>query len=101
MVQGPNDLPNLFKAPAVQPAQAPRPAAAGPKAPAPQAVSQPADSVQISPRASQAAQLQAQLDAVPEVRVDRVEEVKAKLASIVQDSSSLNAKLAEKLLTEN
>lgn len=104
MVQGPNDLPNLIKAPALQPTQPNnnvRPKTAGPKDVVPVAFSQAPDSVQISPRASQAAQLQAKLEQVPEVRVDRVEEVRAKLSGVVQDNASLNAKLAEKLLTEN
>lgn len=104
MVQGPNDLPNLSKAPALQPTspqQAVRPKSAGPKDVDPSIFSQAPDSVQISPRASQAAQLQAKLEQVAEVRPGRVEEVRAKLSGLVQDNASLNAKLAEKLLTEN
>ena len=99
MVQGPNNLPeaiktNLVKAIPPRP-QAPQSAAV--HAPASQAP----DSVQISPRASQVSQIRIQLQAIAEVRPDRVQEVSAKLSSLTGDSAALNAKLAEKLLTEN
>ena len=104
MIQGPNDLPNLVKAPKIQ-APAPKnpvqPKSAGPKDVAPLGFSQAPDSVQISPRAAQAAQLQVKLDQVPEIRPDRVEEARVKISSVIQNRGSLNAKLAEKLLTEN
>lgn len=99
MVQGPQDLPDIVKLGSV----APTPAPAGPvkaKAAAPEAFQAP-DSVQISPQAAQASQLLAQVQVEPDIRQDRVEEVKAKLSAIVGDNASLNAKLAEKLLTEN
>jgi hypothetical protein len=102
MVQGPN-LPEPIKAPIVKAPASVNPGRA--KAPVPaapaKAVPQGPDSVQISPQAAQVSQLRAQIQAVPEVRPDRVQEVSAKLSSIVGDSASLNAKLAEKLLTEN
>jgi hypothetical protein len=98
MVQGPNDLPEIAKAAPV-PASAPS-APARPKAAPDAAPIEVADSVQLSPRAVQASQLLAQAQAEPDVRVGRVEEVRAKLSSIAGDSASLNAKLAEKLLTE-
>jgi hypothetical protein len=41
------------------------------------------------------------LQAVPEVRSDRVAQAEVKLSSLSGDSSALNAKLAEKLLTES
>lgn len=99
MVQGPNDLPEIVKAAAVQ-ASAPK-APAKPKAPEAAPVIQVADSVQLSPRAQQASQLLAQVQAEPDVRQSRVDQVRANLSSIAGDSASLNAKLAEKLLTEN
>jgi hypothetical protein len=96
MVQGPNDLPDIVKAaPPVQPARAK--AATQPVAKPFQAK----DSVQISPRAAQASQLLEQVKSLPDVRDDRVQEVRSKLSAAVKDSASLNAKLAEKLLTEN
>lgn len=99
MVQGPNDLPEIIKS---APVQANAPAApAKAKAPASSPDIQVADSVQLSPRAVQASQLLALAQAEPDVRPGRVEEVSAKLSSIAVDSASLNAKLAEKLLTEN
>ena len=99
MVQGPNDLPEIVKAAAI----APSAPAAAPRAKAPAQAEpfQAPDSVQISPRAAQAAQLLAQVQAEPDVRPGRVEEVRAKLSASVGDDASLNAKLAEKLLTEN
>ena len=99
MVQGPNNLPEAIKTPIIK---APAPAAPLRSKPV-QAPAKPQapDSVQISPRAAQVSQLRAQIQAVPEVRPDRVQETTAKLSSIVADSASLNAKLAEKLLTEN
>lgn len=101
MVQGPNDLPDILKAAAVNPPAA-APAARPKAAPAASAAPfQAPDSVQISPRAAQAAQLAALVQAEPDVRPGRVEEVRAKLSGIVGDSASLDAKLAEKLLTEN
>jgi hypothetical protein len=99
MVQGPNDLPEIAKAAAVQ-ASAPKAPAKPKAAPEPAPVIQVADSVQLSPRAQQASQLLSQVQAEPDVRQSRVDEVRAKLSSIAGDSASLNAKLAEKLLTE-
>jgi anti-sigma28 factor (negative regulator of flagellin synthesis) len=101
MVQGPNDLQNILNAPAVKPVAPSAPAkpkaAAAEPAPAPRKT----DSVEISPRAAQAAQLLSQVQSQPEVRPDRVEEVRAKISALVTDNASLNAKIAEKLLTEN
>jgi hypothetical protein len=98
MVQGPNDLPEIVKSAAVQ---AGAPAAPAKLKAAPEAAPiQVADSVQISPRALQASQLLAQVQAEPDVRANVVEETRAKLSGIAGDSASLNAKLAEKLLTE-
>jgi hypothetical protein len=99
MVQGPNDLPEIAKTAAVQ-ASAPNAPARPKAAPGSAPVIQVADSVQLSPRALQASQLLAQVQAEPDVRPSRVEEVRAKLSDIAGDSASLNAKLAEKLLTE-
>lgn len=101
MVQGPNDLPNILNTPAVKPAApaaAPKAKAEAPIVPAPAPRT---DSVEISPRAAQAAQLLSQLQAQPEVDSGRVEEAKAKISALVTDNASLNAKIAEKLLTEN
>lgn len=100
MVQGPNDLPEIIKAANVQasaPSAPAKPKAAPDAAPDILSVS---DSVQLSSRAKQASQLLAQVQAEPDVRNSRVEETRAKLSSIAGDSASLNAKLAEKLLTE-
>ena len=47
-----------------------------------------------------AAQAQS-LQATPEVRPDRVAQAQIKLSNLSSDSSALDAKLAEKLLTEN
>jgi hypothetical protein len=102
MVQGPNDLPDIIaKAAALQANTPVKPKAPVPApAPARQDI-QVADSVQLSPRAVQASQLLAQAQAEPDVRNSVVEQVRSKLSSIAGDSASLNAKLAEKLLTEN
>lgn len=98
MVQGPNDLPELSKAAAIKaPPTAGRPKAAEPL---PQAFQAP-DQVQLSPQAVQASQLLERVKAEPDLRPGRVEEVRANLSAIVGDGASLDAKLAEKLLTEN
>jgi hypothetical protein len=98
MVQGPNDLPEIVKA---APAQAAQPSRAKAVTPAAAKPFQAEDSVQISPQAAQASQLLAQVKSLPDVRDDRVQDVRSKLSAAVKDSASLNAKLAEKLLTEN
>jgi hypothetical protein len=98
MVQGPNDLPKIPTSPAIKPL-APAPVSKL-KSELPAPIPRP-DSVELSPRAVQVAQLFSRLQAQAEVDTGRVEEVKAKLGALVANTASLNAKIAEKLLTEN
>lgn len=96
MIQGPNDLPEILKTPPLPPSPAPvkrKPVEAAQPF-------QAADTVQISPKA-QVAQLVVKAKVEPDIRPARVEQARVQLSAIVKDSASLNAKLAEKLLTEN
>ncbi len=104
MVTGPNNLPDpILNTPAVQAARrqpadavkaqptAPRPGPGGRyrpvEPPGPDGASRVAGPGALSPR--------------PEVRPSRVEQATAKILSQTSNSGEVNAKLAEKLLTEN
>lgn len=99
MVNGPGNLPERVPAPRVTPP--PRPALKKPEfKPAEKPdFEQAPDRVTLSPKAKEVSSLARSAKAEPEVRVDRVEEARAKVSKSGNSSSS-NAKIAEKLLTE-
>lgn len=107
MVSGFNDLPDLkIKAPEVQaPVRRSAEPLAKPRPDADRKLVQAPDSVQLSPRAQAVAKslpiVRAVVDSTPELQPARVEEASAKLRTQTPNSAALNAKLAEKLLTEN
>ena len=70
-----------------------------PKFPSQQAI-QAADQVTLSAQAKELQALAPKIQAVPEVRPSRVEQVRQKLTNVSNDVE-INAKLAEKLLTGN
>jgi len=96
MVQGPDSI----KAPLVQPndaAPAPKPKFRPEQRP--EFKAEP-DVVELSPKAQETRQLAPKVASLPEVVQSRVEEVRSRLNQIA-NSPSNNAKVAEKLLTEN
>ena len=103
MVSGSNNIPELkIKAPIVVPTprHIPTEATAKPRPEAARKLIQAPDSVHLSPRAQVASKVKAAVETTPEVRPARVQEATAKLRAQTPNSSALNAKLAEKLLTE-
>ena len=105
MVTGPNHIPdikNIASKPEVAPVRRTpieptvkhTPQSAG-------RVVQAADSVHLSPRAHEASRVRSSVERTPEVRPERVQQASAQVRSQSSNSASANAKLAEKLLTEN
>jgi len=103
MVSGFNDLPDIkIKAPeAAAPVRRNPEATVKPRPDNDRKLIQAPDSVQLSPRAQSASKVRAAVESTPDVRPARVEEASAKLRTQTPNSAALNAKLAEKLLTEN
>ena len=97
MVNGPGEIPDLKISP-IQAPTAPNPVE--PKAKAtPQAETQAPDRVELSPRAREVQSLVSRVQSEPEVRPERVEQVRA--AAPQQENSDVPAaKVAEKLLLE-
>lgn len=100
MVNGPGNLPDLRKIQSVIPTAPVAHKVELKSAPKPEFKAQPAAEVTISPRAKELQAVLPKIQAVPEVRQDRVQEVKAKLSSVASPQA-VNAKVAEKLLTGN
>jgi hypothetical protein len=105
VVTGPNNLPDpILNTPAVQaPVRRPAVDAAQKQplqGPGPGLVQAP-DSLQLSPQAQTASRVAAVVLTTPEVVPSRVEQATAKILSQTSNSGEVNAKLAEKLLTEN
>ena len=105
MISGPNEIPPV-KVIAPKPAPAPvhripsEPNAAPSPEPARKVIQAP-DSVQLSPRAREASRVNTAVQRTPEVRPERVQEASAQVRAQSTNNASANAKLAEKLLTEN
>lgn len=93
-------FPDPIKAAGVVPLGKTSPAKPAEKAAIKAPVQAPADSVEISPEAQILRSLASKLKGVSDARPDHVEEIRSKLSNIA-NSAALNAKLAEKLLTEN
>jgi hypothetical protein len=105
VISGPNEIPEI-KALAPKPAAAPvrripTEPTAKPRPEADRKLVQAPDSVQLSPKAQSASRISNIVERTPEVRPERVQEASAQVRSSSQDNASANAKLAEKLLTEN
>lgn len=105
MVTGPNNIPEI-KVIAPKPESAavrriPSETIAKAKPEADRKLVQAPDTIQLSPKAQQASRVLNAVERTPEVRPERVEQVSAQLRSQSTNSASVNAKLAEKLLTEN
>jgi hypothetical protein len=98
MVNGPGNLPEFHKAPLVNPVPKNVPKPERKFVPPPEAKVEPAAQVTISPRAQELRNLAPKIQATPEIRPSRVEEVRVKLGQ--GNPQALNAKIAEKLLTE-
>jgi hypothetical protein len=104
VISGPNNLPDLNLAiPAVQATTRRTTVDALSKAqPAPvQPLVQVPDSVQLSPLAQSASRVAAAALTAPDIRPTSVNEALVKILSQTSNSSEVNAKLAEKLLTGN
>lgn len=103
MVSGPNDFSQLkIKAPLIAPPARRIPTEPTAKAkPEAARVVQAPDTVHLSPRAKEVTRVSQAVQSAPEVRPARVQEASAKLRTQAPNNSALNAKLAEKLLTEN
>lgn len=101
MVNGPGNLPDLRQIPALNPAApiTPKIEQKFPLKPA-EVKPEPAAEVTLSPRAKELQVVLPKVKAIPEVRHDRVEEVRVKLSGVA-NGAALNAKVAEKLLTGN
>lgn len=100
MATGPGSIPERIPAPKITPP--PRPAVQKPDfkpADRPELELAP-DKVTFSPRAREAASLSVKAKAVPEVRPERVQDVRSRVES-GGNSAASGAKIAEKLLTEN
>lgn len=100
MATGPGSIPERIPVPQVTPP--PRPAS-------PKADFKPADrpelelapdKVTFSPRAREASSISVKAKAVPEVRQERVQDVRTRIENS-GNSAANGAKIAEKLLTEN
>jgi hypothetical protein len=99
MVNSSGQIPEPNKAPVIsKPA---RPATPRPEyKPKPEEELKPAAQVTLSPRAREASQLAAKAKAAPEVRPERVQEAREKVGK-GGSAAGQDAKIAEKLLTEN
>lgn len=100
MAVGPGNIPERIPAPQVTPP--PRPAAQKPEfkpAERPE-LKQAPDQVTFSPRAREAVSISVKAKAVPEVRPERVQDVRTRIENS-GNSAANSAKIAEKLLTEN
>lgn len=97
MVNGPGNLPEPIKPLPVPPAPRPKKPEFRPE-PKPEFQAT-RDTVEISPAAREVRSLVPRIQAQPEIRPARVEEARASLSKAGNDAS-INAKIAEKLLTE-
>jgi len=100
MAIGPGNIPERIPAPHVTPAA--RPAQQKPEfkpAEKPE-LKVAADQVTLSPRAREAASLSSKAKSVPEVRPERVQDLRTRIENS-GNSAANSAKIAEKLLTEN
>jgi hypothetical protein len=102
MASGQNNIPDIKPpiTPAVSKSSSTQPRVSQPGGGTPELRQQP-DSVQLSPRAREASQLRARVEATPEVEPSRVNEARARLQNGSPNPAAQNARLAEKLLTEN
>src|SRR6267378_496861 len=98
MVNGPGNLPEIHKAAPLNPVHKNIPKPERKFVAPPEAKVEPAAQVTISPRAQELRSLAPKIQATPEVRPGRVEEARTKLGHA--NPQALNAKIAEKLLTE-
>jgi hypothetical protein len=97
MVNGPGNFPELRKIQPL-PQAAPPPKPEQKFLPKPEPRVEPAAQVTISHRAKEIQSVLPRVQAIPEVRPNRVEEVRAKLSNVANVAAQ-NAKVAEKLLT--
>ena len=105
MISGPNEIPPIK---VIAPKPAPSPIHRIPTEPtakplpdATRKVIQAPDTVHLSPKAQEASRVSTAVERTPEVRPERVQEASAQVRAQSTNSASANAKLAEKLLTEN
>jgi hypothetical protein len=96
MLNGPNDIPSALPVAATNPL----PKAAPAKAAAAPAALPAGDTVEISPRAKEAAKLVATLNQLPDVDEGAVQRAQQRVSSVAPAPVAA-AQLAEKLLTES